>query len=103
MLVRFSTFETLHIINKLHLHALNEVKFQFMTAPAVNFWLKLATEQGLYTNVYWFTDGYPIVVIKWPGLNSTLGSIMLNSHMDVVPADENVRKQYYLILPTKLI
>ncbi|XP_026315387.1 aminoacylase-1B-like [Hyposmocoma kahamanoa] len=57
--------------------------------PAVNFWLKLATEQGLYTNVYWFTDGYPIVVIKWPGLNSTLGSIMLNSHMDVVPADEN--------------
>ncbi|XP_026315758.1 aminoacylase-1-like [Hyposmocoma kahamanoa] len=57
--------------------------------PAINFWQRLATKQGLNTNVYRFTAEYPVIVIKWPGLNSTLGSIMLNSHMDVVPADEN--------------
>lgn len=66
-----------------------------MIAPAVNFWLKLAADEGLYTNVYWFTDGFPIMVIKWPGLNSSLGSIMLNSHMDVVPAEESVRNIYF--------
>jgi acetylornithine deacetylase/succinyl-diaminopimelate desuccinylase-like protein len=32
--------------------------------------------------------GEPICVITWRGVHSSLGSIMLNAHMDVVPADE---------------
>lgn len=37
-----------------------------------------------------FKKGYPIIVIKWAGSGSSGVSVMLNSHMDVVPADEKV-------------
>ncbi|XP_059046467.1 aminoacylase-1-like [Achroia grisella] len=57
--------------------------------PAVEFWTQLAEEQGVPINVYEYGEGYPIVVLKWAGQDSSLNSIQLNSHMDVVPADEN--------------
>ncbi|KAG6459227.1 hypothetical protein O3G_MSEX011265 [Manduca sexta] len=56
--------------------------------PAVAFWKKLADAEGLPFNVVELNQGYPIVVIKWAGSNSSISSIMLNSHMDVVPAKQ---------------
>ncbi|KOB74336.1 Aminoacylase 1, partial [Operophtera brumata] len=56
--------------------------------PAVDFWKRLAAEEDLPISVYSFTEGYPVVVIKWAGTDSSASSIMLNSHMDVVPAEE---------------
>ncbi|XP_031762935.2 aminoacylase-1-like [Galleria mellonella] len=57
--------------------------------PAVEFWTRLAAEQDVPINVYEYTKGYPIIVLKWAGLDSSLNSIQLNSHVDVVPADES--------------
>ncbi|CAH0406924.1 unnamed protein product [Chilo suppressalis] len=54
--------------------------------PAVSFWKNLAAEQGLKLKKYVYVKGMPVLVIKWPGSDPTLSSIMLNSHMDVVPA-----------------
>ena len=31
------------------------------------------------------SSGFPVVVMSWLGSNPSLQSIMLNSHMDVVP------------------
>ncbi|KAM3964251.1 aminoacylase-1-like [Aphomia sociella] len=58
-------------------------------SPAVELWTKLAEDQGVTINEYEYAEGYPILVIKWPGEDPTLNSIQLNSHMDVVPADES--------------
>ncbi|KAJ8730727.1 hypothetical protein PYW08_002140 [Mythimna loreyi] len=55
--------------------------------PAVDFWKALANAAGVPINVIEIVQGYPIVVLKWAGTDSSLPSIMLNSHMDVVPAD----------------
>ncbi|KAJ8721437.1 hypothetical protein PYW07_002212 [Mythimna separata] len=57
--------------------------------PAVDFWKALAEAAGVPCNVYEIVPGYPIVVLKWEGTDGDLPSIMLNSHMDVVPADIN--------------
>ncbi|CAH2991196.1 unnamed protein product [Chilo suppressalis] len=54
--------------------------------PAVKFWKNLAAEEGLKLKKYVYVKGMPVLVIKWPGSDPTLSSIMLNSHMDVVPA-----------------
>ncbi|KAI5635550.1 peptidase family m20/M25/M40 domain-containing protein [Phthorimaea operculella] len=56
-------------------------------SKAVDFWKARAKEQGLEIKVNEFTKGFPVVVIKWPGTDDSLSSIMLNSHMDVVPAN----------------
>ncbi|XP_049867864.1 aminoacylase-1A-like [Pectinophora gossypiella] len=57
--------------------------------PAVEFWTTQAADAGVEMTVLNFTEGYPVIVLKWPGTNSSLSSIMLNSHMDVVPASES--------------
>lgn len=54
---------------------------------AVTFWKEQASEIGLPIKVY-RPAGKPVVVITWQGLDPSLSSIMLNSHMDVVSADE---------------
>ncbi|CAH0702370.1 unnamed protein product [Spodoptera exigua] len=55
-------------------------------SDAVEFWRKLAALADVPINVYEIVEGFPIVVLKWAGTDSSQHSIMLNSHMDVVPA-----------------
>ncbi|CAK1600938.1 unnamed protein product [Parnassius mnemosyne] len=54
---------------------------------AVNFWKRQAADLGLPFMVY-RPSGKPICVITWTGANPKLPSIILNSHIDVVPVDE---------------
>lgn len=54
--------------------------------PCVEFLRKQAESLGLPVNVYYpFSKSKPIVVITWTGTQPNLSSIILNSHMDVVP------------------
>uniref|UniRef100_A0A2H1WX37 SFRICE_036886 n=1 Tax=Spodoptera frugiperda TaxID=7108 RepID=A0A2H1WX37_SPOFR len=55
-------------------------------SEAVEFWRELAAVADVPINVYEIVEGFPIVVLKWAGADSSQRSIMLNSHMDVVPA-----------------
>ncbi|XP_072938984.1 aminoacylase-1-like [Epargyreus clarus] len=57
--------------------------------PAVIFWKKLAAAQNVSISVVELVEGCPIVILSWPGNDPTLSSVMLNSHMDVVPAVES--------------
>lgn len=52
----------------------------------MEFWRELAAVADVPINVYEIVEGFPIVVLKWAGVDSSQRSIMLNSHMDVVPA-----------------
>ncbi|XP_013136795.1 PREDICTED: aminoacylase-1A-like [Papilio polytes] len=58
--------------------------------PAVDFWRRLAEEQGIEIKVYECVPGYPLIVLKWPGSDPSLSSILLLSHMDVEPANYKV-------------
>ncbi|CAG9785640.1 unnamed protein product [Diatraea saccharalis] len=55
---------------------------------AVTFWTNLAAAQGVEIKKYVYKPNMPVLVLKWPGTNQSLPGIMLNSHMDVVPASE---------------
>lgn len=46
-----------------------------------------AASAGLEVAVHELTPGKPIVVMKWEGTRPELPSIMLNSHIDVVPVE----------------
>uniref|UniRef100_A0A8C5YL31 N-acyl-aliphatic-L-amino acid amidohydrolase n=1 Tax=Marmota marmota marmota TaxID=9994 RepID=A0A8C5YL31_MARMA len=52
---------------------------------AVAFFEERAHQLGLSCQKVEVTPGYVIPVLTWPGTNPTLSSILLNSHMDVVP------------------
>ncbi|PSN38838.1 Aminoacylase-1 [Blattella germanica] len=51
----------------------------------VNFLKKQASGLGLPVHVYTIVPKKPIVVITWEGTEPALPSVLLNSHMDVVP------------------
>ena len=51
----------------------------------VTFLVKQADSMGLGWRRHELSPGKPILVISWPGLEPELPSVMLNSHMDVVP------------------
>ncbi|KAK9500210.1 hypothetical protein O3M35_001511 [Rhynocoris fuscipes] len=53
-------------------------------SKCVEFLKRLAKENGLECNVFG-KPGKPIVILTWTGSDRNLGSILLNSHMDVVP------------------
>uniref|UniRef100_A0A8D2CQ40 N-acyl-aliphatic-L-amino acid amidohydrolase n=1 Tax=Sciurus vulgaris TaxID=55149 RepID=A0A8D2CQ40_SCIVU len=53
--------------------------------PAVAFFEERAHQMGLSCQKVEVTPGYVVTVLTWPGTNPTLSSILLNSHMDVVP------------------
>lgn len=72
------------------MHGSVQVFSLIFPGPAVEFWTTLANSEDIPISVYENVTGYPVVVLKWAGTDSSLGSIMLNSHMDVVPADEDV-------------
>nr|XP_021201319.2 aminoacylase-1 [Helicoverpa armigera] len=55
----------------------------------VAFLKKQANGLSLAVKVYEIVPRKPIVIITWPGKDEKLGSILLNSHMDVVPVFEN--------------
>ncbi|MQL76625.1 hypothetical protein Taro_009007 [Colocasia esculenta] len=56
-------------------------------AGATEFILALAREQALDSEVLEFVPGKPLVLLKWPGRDSSLPSVLLNSHTDVVPVE----------------
>ena len=51
----------------------------------VSFLVKQADSAGLDWRRYELSPGKPILVISWLGLEPSLPSVLLNSHMDVVP------------------
>nr|CAD7454574.1 unnamed protein product [Timema tahoe] len=51
----------------------------------VSFLTRQASSLGLPIQVHQLVKNKPIVVITWEGTNPTLPTILLNSHMDVVP------------------
>lgn len=63
--------------------------FVFIAEPCVEFLKKQALSLDLPVSVYYPVDEKnPVVVISWIGSDQSLSSIMLNSHMDVVPVFE---------------
>ncbi|VVC39297.1 Peptidase M20,ArgE/DapE/ACY1/CPG2/YscS, conserved site,Peptidase M20, dimerisation domain,N-acyl-L- [Cinara cedri] len=54
-------------------------------SKCVEFLLRQAQSLNLPSNIYYMAPGKPIVVITWVGQKPELTSILLNSHMDVVP------------------
>ncbi|CAG9132800.1 unnamed protein product [Plutella xylostella] len=56
--------------------------------PCVAFFRRYAASLGLPMRVVEAVPGKPVVIITWQGLCPELPSIMLNSHMDVVPVYE---------------
>ena len=55
------------------------------TDDCVAFLKKQAVSLGLPLKVYSIVPGKPIVVLTWEGSEPNLSSVLLNSHMDVVP------------------
>lgn len=58
--------------------------------PCVTFLKKQAATLDVPVSVcYPGNEKCPVIIMTWKGKNPNLPSIMLNSHMDVVPVDEN--------------
>jgi aminoacylase len=53
---------------------------------AIALFINQAQEDGFPFEVITLESGYPALVISLPGANETLPSLILNHHMDVVPA-----------------
>lgn len=60
----------------------------FVLDECVNFLKKQANSLVLPIKVYEVVPRKPIVVLTWEGNDPKLPSILLNSHMDVVPVFE---------------
>ena len=56
-----------------------------VSAGAVQFLQSIAADFGLLFECVEVAPERPVVVITWTGTKPALPSIMLNSHMDVVP------------------
>ncbi|KAK9667063.1 hypothetical protein RND81_14G229900 [Saponaria officinalis] len=56
---------------------------------AVDFILKQANSLSLESQVIEFVENKPLILLKWPGQNPNLRSILLNSHTDVVPVESH--------------
>lgn len=52
---------------------------------AVKFLQGLGEEIGLVFECIEFAPDRPVVILTWPGTRQDLPSVMLNSHIDVVP------------------
>ena len=53
--------------------------------PAVELLIREAESLGLATITHECVPGKPVLIITWEGMEPSLPSLMLNSHMDVVP------------------
>ncbi|KAG0503728.1 hypothetical protein HPP92_003800 [Vanilla planifolia] len=58
-------------------------------AGAVSFLSALASSIGLETLTFEFTPGKPLLLLSWLGSDPSLPSLLLNSHLDSVPADSS--------------
>lgn len=56
-------------------------------AQAVPFLRAAAEAAGLGFRCVELAAGHPLCVVTWPGTDTSLPSVIMNSHMDVVPAD----------------
>ncbi|XP_059654114.1 uncharacterized protein LOC132300869 isoform X2 [Cornus florida] len=56
---------------------------------AVDFILSQAKSLSLESQILEFVKDKPVLLLKWPGKNPNLPSILLNSHTDVVPAEHS--------------
>ncbi|XP_072993828.1 uncharacterized protein [Typha latifolia] len=56
-------------------------------ASATDFLRDQATAIGLDFHVLEFVAGKPLLLLRWPGRSTSLPSILLNSHTDVVPSE----------------
>ncbi|CAI9095757.1 OLC1v1031763C2 [Oldenlandia corymbosa var. corymbosa] len=54
---------------------------------STSFLLAIANSLSLESQVLEFVPGKPLVLLKWPGTDPSLPSILLNSHTDVVPSE----------------
>ncbi|XP_068632646.1 aminoacylase-1-like [Battus philenor] len=61
---------------------------------AIRFWYKLAEKQNATFSTYNYTKDYPIVTIRWKGKDPSLSSIILVSHIDVVPVADESKWKY---------
>lgn len=56
--------------------------------PPVDFLLAQAKEIGLESQTMEYVKGKPMTLLTWKGTNPSLPSILMNSHVDVVPAEK---------------
>ncbi|XP_021811472.1 aminoacylase-1 [Prunus avium] len=56
---------------------------------AADFILSEAASLSLESQTLEFVPGKPLVLLKWPGSDPSLSSVLLNSHTDVVPAEHD--------------
>ncbi|XP_050364704.1 uncharacterized protein LOC126783302 isoform X1 [Argentina anserina] len=56
---------------------------------AADFILSEANSLSLDSHTLEFVPGKPLLLLKWPGSDPSLPSILLNSHTDVVPAEHH--------------
>lgn len=56
---------------------------------AADFLISQAKSISLEFQSFEFVKGKPLVLLKWPGKNPTLPTILLNSHTDVVPSEHH--------------
>ncbi|KAM1003360.1 hypothetical protein ACFX2C_003692 [Malus domestica] len=56
---------------------------------AADFILSEAVSLSLQSQTLEFVPGKPLVLLKWPGSDPSLPSVLLNSHTDVVPAEHD--------------
>ncbi|KAM0049167.1 putative N-acyl-aliphatic-L-amino acid amidohydrolase [Helianthus debilis subsp. tardiflorus] len=54
---------------------------------AADFILSQAKSLSLHSQTIEFVKNKPLILLKWPGTDPTLPSILLNSHTDVVPVE----------------
>ncbi|CAA2980082.1 aminoacylase-1 isoform X2 [Olea europaea var. sylvestris] len=55
---------------------------------AADFIVSAANSLSLESQILEFAKGKPLVLLKWAGSDPTLPSVLLNSHTDVVPAEQ---------------
>ena len=55
--------------------------------PPAEFILAQAKEIGLEAKTLEYVKGKPITLLTWKGTSPSLPSVLLNSHVDVVPAE----------------
>ncbi|XP_013136913.1 PREDICTED: aminoacylase-1-like [Papilio polytes] len=72
---------------------INTVSGQDLSA-AVDFWKRLGDAQNVEVTVFEGVRGFPVVIMKWPGENSSLPSVLLNAPMDVTDAYYGERWTY---------
>jgi len=57
--------------------------------PSTDFLLAQAKEVGLEAQIFEYVKEKPVVVLTWKGKDPSLPTILLNSHVDVVPAEKS--------------